>query len=93
MPRWLAELLSRPFRPLASAALVALAPKCAMCVVAYAGLGALLGMRTPEICGAAAGSRVSWLVSAAWICTAIGAMGLLAALGRLRNSLRRRRFS
>ena len=34
------------------AALLALAPKCVLCVLAYAGIGAALGLGGPEICGA-----------------------------------------
>ena len=32
-------------------ALLALAPKCLLCVAAYAGLGAALGLGGPELCG------------------------------------------
>jgi len=51
MPRWRAEFLRRPFRSLAPVALFALVPKCAVCVLAYAGVGAALGLGGPEICG------------------------------------------
>ena len=56
MPRLLAELRRRPVRSLGPVALLALAPKCGMCVLAYAGLGAALGLSGPEVCGATAGS-------------------------------------
>jgi len=48
-------------------ALLALAPKCFLCVLAYAGLGATLGLGGPEICGApgdATGQHAMWLVAA-----------------------------
>jgi len=47
------------------AALLALAPKCVMCLIAYAGIGAALGLGGPELCGAtdsAAGSWPTWLL-------------------------------
>jgi hypothetical protein len=34
------------------AAMLALAPKCVLCVLAYAGLGAAIGLGAPELCGA-----------------------------------------
>lgn len=37
---------------LVPAALFAVAPKCFLCVLAYAGLGAALGLGGPELCGA-----------------------------------------
>ena len=42
---------------LVPAALLALAPKCVLCVLAYAGLGTALGLGGPEICEAAAPGR------------------------------------
>ncbi len=86
MHRWLAEAFRRPYRRLAPMALLALAPKCVMCVAAYAGVGALLGIRRPEICGAAAGSGGPWAASAAVICGALGVIGILAAAGHLRTN-------
>ncbi len=41
---------------LAPAALLAMAPKCLLCVLAYAGLGTALGRGSPELCGAPDGS-------------------------------------
>lgn len=32
--------------------LLLIAPKCVLCLVAYAGLGATLGLAAPELCGA-----------------------------------------
>jgi hypothetical protein len=37
---------------LVPAALFAVAPKCILCVIAYAGLGTALGLGGPELCGA-----------------------------------------
>jgi hypothetical protein len=47
------------------AAALALMPKCLLCVLAYAGLGAALGLNGPEICGALPGSPGSWMSSLA----------------------------
>ena len=41
---------------LGPAALVPVAPKCILCVIAYAGLGTALGLGGPELCGAPDGS-------------------------------------
>jgi hypothetical protein len=40
-PRWLI-----------AGALLAVVPKCALCLLAYAGLGAAAGLGRPEMCGA-----------------------------------------
>lgn len=37
---------------LVPAALLAVAPKCVVCFVAYAGIGTALGLGGPELCGA-----------------------------------------
>src|SRR5438105_1274863 len=68
---------TRAARWLAPAALLALTPKCLLCVLAYAGLGAALGLGGPEICGASAGSPASWASSLAWL----GGMVGLGAIG------------
>jgi predicted Co/Zn/Cd cation transporter (cation efflux family) len=39
-------------RWLISAAVLALTPKCVLCLAAYAGIGAALGLGGPELCGA-----------------------------------------
>jgi hypothetical protein len=57
------------------AALLTLTPKCLLCIAAYAGLGAGLGLGGPEICGASAGSPGSWASSLAWLGAALGAGG------------------
>ncbi|MDB6165851.1 MAG: hypothetical protein JWQ83_991 [Lacunisphaera sp.] len=42
----------RDWRWLVSGTALALVPKCLLCVAAYAGIGAALGLGGPEICGA-----------------------------------------
>jgi hypothetical protein len=60
-----AEVLRRAARWLTPAAALALMPKCLLCLLAYAGLGAALGLGGPEICGAPSGSAGSWMSSLA----------------------------
>jgi hypothetical protein len=64
-------------------ALFALMPKCFLCVVVYAGLGAALGLGRSEICGAPPGS---WVSSLAWLGIAggLGTFGFLASCRRVR---------
>ena len=42
------------------AALFALVPKCVLCLLAYTGLGAVLRLGGPELCGGAAASTLPW---------------------------------
>ena len=42
------------------AALLALVPKCVLCVLAYMGLGAALRLGGPELCGGGAASTLPW---------------------------------
>jgi MYXO-CTERM domain-containing protein len=56
---------------------VALAPKCLVCVAAYAGLGAALGVGGREICGAPTNDPGAWV---SWL-PLLGVV--LAGLGRL----------
>ena len=72
MSRWLAEIRRRPVRSLGPVALLALAPKCALCVLAYAGLGAALGLGPTELCGASTGSPGGWAPSLALSGLALG---------------------
>jgi hypothetical protein len=68
------------------AALLAFAPKCVLCVLAYAGIGTALGLGGPEICGGPGGSTGSW---ATWLLgsgAALGVIGLLACRPRRRSS-------
>jgi hypothetical protein len=78
MSRWRTEIRQHPVRALGPAALFALVPKCAVCLLAYAGLGAALGLRGPEICGATSGSSGPWVISLAGFGLALGIGGLLA---------------
>ncbi len=48
-------------RWLVPAALLAAAPKCVLCLLAYTGVAAALGVGGPELCGAAPGGAGSWL--------------------------------
>jgi len=86
MPSRLIELSRRATRWLLPATALALAPKCLLCVLAYAGLGAALGLGGPELCGAPAGSPASWAPSLAWlgVTGGIGAFGFLASRRRAR---------
>lgn len=52
----------RAVRWLVPAAAIALAPKCLLCIVAYAGLGSALGLGSAELCGAPAASSHAWLI-------------------------------
>ena len=58
------------------AALLALAPKCFLCLAAYTGSGALLGIGGPEFCGAASEAALPWP-------EALAAAGAMLGLGRL----------
>jgi MYXO-CTERM domain-containing protein len=58
-----------PIRWFSAAALFAAAPKCLVCLAAYAGVGAALGLKLggPEICGASASpvaGSLAWLALA-----------------------------
>lgn len=65
---------------LVPAALLAVAPKCILCGLAYAGLGTALGLGGPEVCGAP--DRISALPP---LLGALGAVGFL--LHRVINRL------
>jgi hypothetical protein len=78
------EFSPRAARWLLPAAVFALAPKCLLCVLAYAGLGAAMGLGGPEICGASADSPVSWVSSLAWLGVAAG-LGTLVLLASCRR--------
>jgi hypothetical protein len=62
--------------------LLALTPKCLLCVAAYAGLGAVLGSGGPELCGAPAGSTGAWTF---WLSAAGSALGILGFLASCRR--------
>ena len=82
------ELSRRVARWLLPAALLALTPKCLLCVLAYVGLGAALGLGGPELCGASVGSPGSWASSLAWLGAAggLGMVGFLASCRRLHSA-------
>jgi len=80
------ESFRRGVRWLWPAALLALTPKCFLCVLGYAGLGAALGLSGPEICGGSAGSPPAWGASTALFGTALGIAGLLMGFRRRRAS-------
>jgi hypothetical protein len=69
-------------RWLLPAALLALTPKCVLCVLAYAGLGTALGLGGPELCGVAGDSSLSWATVLAWF----GVAGALGVIGNRRFS-------
>ena len=75
-----------PVRWLGGGALLALAPKCLVCLAAYAGVGALFGVRLggPELCGAAAGPSGGTVVALA----VAGAAGGGLVWRRVRRMLR-----
>jgi len=75
MSRWLLEIIRRPRRTLAPVAFLALAPKCVVCVLAYGGIGAALGLGGPELCGAPASSPDAW---ASWLLMPGAALGFIA---------------
>lgn len=90
MPSQRTEFSLGAVRWLLPVALLAITPKCVLCVLAYAGLGAALGLGGPEICGTSTGSVVSWTSALAWLGVAIGlgALGFLASSRRVRPRTR-----
>jgi hypothetical protein len=81
------EFFRRAVGCFAPAALLALAPKCLLCLAGYAGLGVALGLARPELCGGPTSAAVPWASAVAWLGTAagVGACGFLAACRRVRN--------
>jgi hypothetical protein len=67
------------------AALLALTPKCALCLLAYAGVGTVLGIGGPELCGSS-NSATGYLILAAGL---IGAAFGIGFIGRFLRSRRR----
>ena len=86
MSRWPSEMVRRPLRSLVPLALVALAPKCVVCGLAYAGIGAALGFGAPKLCGSTAGSWGAWGSSPVLFGIALGIAAMLAFVRRRRNS-------
>jgi hypothetical protein len=83
MPSRRIEFFPSSVRWCLPAALLALTPKCLLCVFAYAGVGGALGLGGPEICGASAGSPAAWASSLAWLGVA-GGLGTFGFLARCR---------
>jgi hypothetical protein len=76
-------------RWLVPGAIVALAPKCVLCLIAYLGLGTALGRAGAEICG---GQGSETMHGAAWFVVAGLALGLGAlALRACGSCLKRSR--
>ena len=67
------------------AALLALTPKCALCLLAYAGLGTLLGLGGPELCGGTDSAAGHWNLAVGLIGTGVG-MAFLGLFLRSRRS-------
>jgi hypothetical protein len=84
MPSRHTEFSGRAVRWFLPAALLAFAPKCLLCLAAYAGVGAALGLGGPEICGARA--PATWALSLTWLGFAggLGTLGFLASCRRIR---------
>lgn len=80
MPPPRTEFSRRALRWLVPAAGLALVPKCVVCFVSYASLGAAMGIGGLELCGATAGSAGTWASALAWLGGAggMGAIGLWA---------------
>jgi len=64
-------------RSLGAGGALLLAPKCALCLLGYVGLGAALGLTRPELCGAPTSSTSPWL----WL----SSLGLVLAWLALRR--------
>ncbi len=77
MPRWLPDFRRRSALWLTASALLALTPKCLLCLLAYAGLGAALGLGGPEMCGAPATSTGSWTAALAPVGVTLAVLGFL----------------
>lgn len=89
MPSPRTDFARRAVRWFLPTALLALAPKCLLCVLAYAGLGTAIGLGGPEICGASTNSPGAWASSLAWpgIAAGLGTCGFLASCRRVRSAL------
>jgi hypothetical protein len=82
-----AERWPRAVRWIAPAALFALTPKCLLCVLAYAGLGGLVGASGRELCGAELGSSTAWVFPLAWLgLGGFSAVGFVSARHKTRAS-------
>ncbi len=77
MPRSLPDFRRHSSLWLAVSALLALTPKCLLCVLAYAGIGAALGLGGPEMCGVPASSTGSWVSALTLAGVTLGVIGFL----------------
>jgi hypothetical protein len=82
--------LRRSVRWLLPAALLALTPKCLLCLAAYAGIGAALGLGGPEICGASSGMLSPWVWALALGGLTLGFIGFYARHRAATKTPRRR---
>lgn len=85
MPPRCVDFLHRWRRWLTGVALLALAPKCLLCLAAYAGLGAAIGLGGPELCGATDDASFAWAGVFAITGATLGIL-LIAVRGRRRDS-------
>ena len=75
----LADHLRRARGWLIPAALLALAPKCVLCLLAYAGLGAALGFGGREFCGATSNAPEHQAITALMVTgIALGFVGIIS---------------
>ena len=63
---------------------IALAPKCVLCGLAYAGVGTLLGFAGPELCGKEITSVVHW---SDWLMWSAVVLGLVTGVKGLQKNL------
>jgi hypothetical protein len=77
------EFFRRVGRWAGAAALVTLMPKCLLCVLGYAGLGAALGLGGPELCGAGTESSLRGWLRSRGLGVACGVVGCLWLSDRL----------
>ena len=64
------------------AALLALSPKCVLCLLAYAGIAGALSFGGPELCGATDNATGYWTMG---LLVAGGTLGLVGIFGRWRR--------
>ena len=85
MPSLPGERVRRLRGWLIPAALLALTPKCVLCLLAYAGAGTALGLGGPEICGAT-GPEHPWAMTLPLLWATMTAALALARQNRVRKS-------
>lgn len=71
----------RAARWLWPAALLALTPKCVLCLIVYLSVGTALELNGPEWCTASSVSPISWVTWLAWLGLASGLGGLALTTG------------